>query len=74
MPKVPEHFAHTRDDTGDNLRPDHVPPKARGKETLTRSKLGKAGQRVNIPLHPTADHREALAAFFEKRPGEYQGQ
>ncbi len=24
-------------------------------------------------LHPTADHREALAAFFEKRPGRYQG-
>ncbi|MCH8125219.1 enoyl-CoA hydratase/isomerase family protein [candidate division KSB1 bacterium] len=24
-------------------------------------------------LHPTADHREALAAFFEKRPGKYQG-
>ena len=25
-------------------------------------------------LHRTADHREALAAFFEKRPGKYQGQ
>jgi enoyl-CoA hydratase/carnithine racemase len=24
-------------------------------------------------LHPTADHREALAAFFEKRPGDYRG-
>ena len=31
-----------------------MPPQARGKDTLTRSKLGKTGQRVKIPTHLTA--------------------
>ncbi len=34
----------------------------------------EAAAQAQAPLHMTRDHGEALKAFFEKRPGKYQGE